>query len=233
MLNATQIKEIFGKDKDHFAIVDYVLSHGAEILYAQKDGVLAYFCGIHVLFGTSGVGLTNCLSKIEKSSCLVCSSQEESVAVMEKFTNFKRSKPCYQLLYRKAEGLTLPQGSEVEALLPTDENIDLVTDTYTLGFAREDIKRLMQNFTFYATKTDGELSGYIGRHDEGSIGLLEISPKFRRMGLGAFLVSYIANSLIEKGEIAYCNIDTTNEKSVKMHRKMGYEMPKGLVYWCS
>ena len=39
--------------------------------------------------------------------------------------------------------------------------------------------------------------------------------------------------LIEKGEIAYCNIETTNEKSVKMHRKMGYEIPKGLVYWCN
>ena len=94
------------------------------------------------------------------------------------------------------------------------------------------LSRLMTNYTFYATYTGGEISGYIGRHDEGSIGLLEIFPKFRRMGLGAFLVDYSVKMLTGSGEIAYCNIETTNEKSLKMHLKMGFVPSEKLVYWC-
>ena len=61
MLSLTQIRAKFGKDKNHFALADFVLTKGAQILYAEQDGLLAYFCGIHVLFGASGKGLENAL----------------------------------------------------------------------------------------------------------------------------------------------------------------------------
>ncbi|MBQ8726206.1 MAG: GNAT family N-acetyltransferase [Clostridia bacterium] len=231
MLSLTQIRAKFGKDKNHFALADFVLTKGAQILYAEQDGLLAYFCDIHVLFGASGKGLENALSLVDKASCFVCSSPAEGDAVNAKF-GFSMQKPCYQILYEKPFGALLPENTVVKPLPPTDENIDFVTATYTLGFAREDIKRLMSDYTFYATYTGGELSGYIGRHDEGSIGLLEIFPKFRRMGLGAFLVDYMVERLTKDGEIAYCNIETTNEKSLKMHLKMGFVPSKNLVYWC-
>ena len=231
MLFLGEIRKIFGKDKSHFALTDFVLTKGAEVLYAEPDGVLAYFSGIHVLFGTSGQGLERALNKVDSASCFVCSSSEEGDAVNEKF-GFKMKKPCYQILYEKPFGASIPQDTVVKELPPTDENIDLVTSTYTLGFSREDIKRLMTDYTFYGAYTCGELSGYIGRHDEGSIGLLEIFPKFRRMGLGAFLVDYSVKALTENGEIAYCNIETTNEKSLNMHRKMGFIPSEKLVYWC-
>ena len=231
MLSLTQIRQIFGGDEDHFALANFVLSNGGEILYAEEDGLLAYFCGIHLIFGTSGKGLEKALSLVDKAECFVCSSSAEGDAVNEKF-GFKMKKPCYQILYRKPFGVQIPQDTIVKELPPTDENIDLVTATYTLGFPRADIKRLMTNYAFYATYTGGELSGYIGRHDEGSIGLLEVFPKFRRMGLGAFLVDYSVLKLTQKGEIAYCNIETTNEKSLKMHLKMNFIPSANLVYWC-
>ena len=163
----------------------------------------------------------------------MCSSSEEGDAVLEKFKNIKKKKACYQILYREPFGVQIPEDTIVKELPPTDENIDFVTSTYTLGFAREDIKRLMQDFTFYATYTNGELSGYIGRHDEGSIGLLEIMPKFRRKGLGAFLVDYSVKTLNERGDIAYCNIETSNEKSLNMHLKMNFKPSNKFVYWCN
>lgn len=231
MLSINQIRQIFGKDKNHFALADFTLASGGKILYADPDGLLIYFCGIYVLFGTSGKGIENALSLVERAECFVCSSDEEGDAVNQKF-GFKMKKPCYQILYEKPFGVEIPCDTVVKTLPPTDENIDLVTSTYTLGFSREDIKRLMTNYTFYATYTGGEISGYIGRHDEGSIGLLEIFPKFRRMGLGAFLVDYSVKMLTGSGEIAYCNIETTNEKSLKMHLKMGFVPSEKLVYWC-
>lgn len=233
MLKKEEIKKIFGEDADHFALINYVINNGGEILYAETDGVLALYKGIYALFGTSGQGLTKALSLVENASCFVCSSSEEGDAVLEKFKNIKKKKACYQILYREPFGVEIPEDTIVKELPPTDENIDFVTSTYTLGFAREDIKRLMQDFTFYATYTGGELSGYIGRHDEGSIGLLEIMPKFRRKGLGAFLVDYSVKKVNEQGDIAYCNIEANNEKSLKMHLKMNFIPSNKFVYWCN
>ena len=233
MLRKEEIIKIFGADEDHFALARYVLDKGGEILYAESDGLLMFFKGIHVLFGTSGQGLKKALSFVDKASCFVCSSSEEGDAVLEKFENIKRKKACYQIWYREPFGVQIPADTVVKELPPTDENIDFVTASYTLGFSREDIKRLMSDFTFYATYTSGEISGYIGRHDEGSIGLLEIMPKFRRMGLGAFLVDYSVKMVNEQGDIAYCNIETSNEKSLKMHLKMNFIPSDKLVYWCN
>ena len=233
MLSKEEIISAFGADENHFALAKYVLEKNGEILYAEKDGLLMCFKGIHVIFGTCGAGLEKALSLVDSSNCFVCSSELEGEAILKKFTNIKRKKPCYQILYKKPFGVDIPRETEVKELEPTDENIDFVTKTYTLGFAREDIKRLMTDFTFYATYTNGEISGYIGRHDEGSIGLLEIMPKFRRMGLGAFLVDYSVKMVNESGDIAYCNIETSNEKSLKMHLKMNFIPSDKLVYWCN
>ena len=233
MLNKEVRVNIFGKDENNFALVNYVLSKDGQIIYAEKDGLLMFFKGIHVLFGTSGQGLEKALSLVEDANCFVCSSSEEGDAVRQRFKNIKNKKACYQILYKEPFGVKIPADTVVKELPPTDENIDFVTSTYTLGFAREDIKRLMQDFTFYATYTGGEISGYIGRHDEGSIGLLEIMPKFRRMGLGAFLVDYSVKMVNGEGDIAYCNIEVSNEKSLKMHLKMNFTPSDKLVYWCN
>ena len=233
MLNNQLIREYFGQDKDHFALCEFVLGKGAKVLYAENDGLLMFYAGIHIAFGGKSTGIEKMLDLIESSNCFVCSNESERQAVMKKFKNFSKSKPCYQILYREPYGVKIPENTEVKILPPTDENIDFVTSTYTLGFAREDIKRLMTDFSFFATYTNGEISGYIGRHDEGSIGLLEIMPKFRRMGLGAFLVDYSVKTLLQNGEIAYCNIETSNQKSLNMHLKMGFVPSDKLVYWCS
>ena len=198
MLKKEEIIKIFGGDENHFALANYLLNNGGKMLYAEKDGLLMFFKGIYALFGTNEQGLEKALTLVENASCFVCSSIEEADGVLNKFKNVKNKKACYQILYKQPFGVQIPENTVVKPLLPTDENIDFVTATYTLGFSREDIKRLMQDFTFYATYTGGEISGYIGRHDEGSIGLLEIMPKFRRMGLGAFLVDYSVKMLKNK-----------------------------------
>lgn len=233
MLSKQEIFSTFGHDENHFALANYVLRAGGEILYAEKDGLLMFFKGIHVLFGTSGNGLKNALEKVEEASCFVCSSDTEGEAVLKRFKGIKNKKACYQILYKEPFGVEIPENTVVKRLEPTDENIDFVTATYTLGFPREDVKRLMTDYPFYATYTNGEISGYIGRHDEGSIGLLEIMPKFRRMGLGAFLVDYSVRAVKSFGEIAYCNIEATNEKSLKMHLKMNFIPSDKFVYWCN
>ena len=232
MLSANQIRARFGSDEGHFALIDYFLTNGCQILYAEDDGVLCFYHGIHAIYGASQTAITKCLSLVENSNCFVCSSSEEGDAVLQKFKNLKKKKACYQILYEKTIGVKIPENTVVKGLEPTDENIDFVTNTYTLGFSREEIKRLMTEFTFYASFTNGEISGYIGRHDEGSIGILEIMPKFRRCGLGAFLVDYSVKQLLEKGEIAYCNIEIANENSLKMHQKMGFYPSEKLVFWC-
>ena len=89
MLSKQRIKEIFGSDENHFSLANYVLDADGEILYAEEDGLLLFFKGIHVIFGTSGQGLENVLALIKTPNCLVCSSCEEGDAVIQRFKNIK------------------------------------------------------------------------------------------------------------------------------------------------
>ncbi len=232
MLNDKEIIQQFGQDEEFFVCAKYALENGAKKIYAEKDGLLLYFGGVYNIFGTSGDGLNKALSLVDDAKCFVCSTKQECDAVMQKFS-FTKSKPCYQIWYKKPFGVQIPENTCVKVLEPTDENVDFVTNTYTLGFSREAVKALMTDFEFYATYTDGKISGYIGRHDEGSIGVLEIMPEFRRRGLGAFLVDYSVRKVIESGKIAYCHIVQDNKNSLNMHIKMNFLPCDKLVWWCS
>ena len=37
---------------------------------------------------------------------------------------------------------------------------------------------------FFGAFVDGQLAGFVGEHSEGSMGMLEIFPAYRRRGLG-------------------------------------------------
>ena len=228
-----ELIEIFGKDRAHFACTEYALLDGAQKIYAEEDGILLFSNGIHILYGTTSKSIDKILSLVGSATCFVCSSAEEGDAVCKKFKKFTKCTPCYQIRYEKEFGVPVPENTTLTVLEPTDENIDFVLETYTLGYSREGVERIMKKYPFYATVTDGEISGYIGRHDEGSIGLLEIMPKFRRRGLGAFLVDSAVKGVLKEGKIAWCNIIVTNENSYKMHLKMNFVPSKKLVYWCS
>ena len=107
-----------------------------------------------------------------------------------------------------------------------------VAATYSLHYGEAAVREVIANLGMYGVFSGEKIAAYIGRHEEGSVGLLEVMPEFRRHGLGTYLVKYMAARVIEEGDIAYAQIVSDNEKSLNMHLKMGFVPSEKKVYWC-
>jgi tRNA (guanine37-N1)-methyltransferase len=77
----------------------------------------------------------------------------------------------------------------------------------------------------------GEIVGFVGTHDEHSMGLLEILPEYRRLGLGYALEAHLINHLLSRGRVPFCQVAVYNEASILLQEKMGLEISTSVIYW--
>ena len=95
------------------------------------------------------------------------------------------------------------------------------------------IKGRLRSGTMYGMFIDGKPAGFIGMHAEGSLGLLEILPEYRRCGLAFALESYAINRMLEKGWTPYGQILLGNAASTSLQQKLGLSISKQTCYWLS
>ena len=76
-----------------------------------------------------------------------------------------------------------------------------------------------------------ELAGFIGLHEEGSMGMLEVASGFRRQGAATSLVSYLCAWLIQRGRTPFSQFTTDNLPSRRLHEHIGFVISNELVYW--
>ena len=133
-------------------------------------------------------------------------------------------------VYRKAEPVaySLPVGAQIQRL--DESHLNFVVRHYHMmddeTYLRERIDAGM-----YGAFVGGELAGFIGTHDEGSIGLLEILPEYRRLGLAFALEAYLINRLLEQGRVPFTQVSVDNEPSLALQRKLGLELSDATVHW--
>ena len=85
-----------------------------------------------------------------------------------------------------------------------------------LEYVRASIRRGM-----YGAYVDGELAGFGGSHDEGSLGMLEVLPQYRRRGLAAALETALIRRTLDRGGYAFCQVSTDNRASLALQEELG------------
>lgn len=80
---------------------------------------------------------------------------------------------------------------------------------------------------------DGELVGFIGTHDSGSMGLLEVLPKARRKGIGLQLVQACIQMQLAHHVLPYAEIFSHNEASKNLCLKANMEFASQECYWAN
>lgn len=79
---------------------------------------------------------------------------------------------------------------------------------------------------------DGEvLAGFIGVHAEGSMGLLQVHPDYRRRGIGKLLEAHQINRHLARGETPYGSVLTTNVSSLALQRSLGMTASAPSFHW--
>lgn len=141
--------------------------------------------------------------------------------------------PCYVAARFSKEKFEIKTDIEIKKL--THEFDTLVWKTY--GFIKDHdwgkyVAKESIDAGMYGGFLNGECVGFIGTHSEGTMGMLEILPQFRRRGYGEALEEYLVNDYISQGRIPYCHILETNTASLNLQSRMGFWLSEGKrIYW--
>ena len=81
--------------------------------------------------------------------------------------------------------------------------------------------RRLSEGRFFGAFVDEELVGFVGEHEEGSIGMLEVKRRWRRSGWGEALEATKINDCLSRGELPWTEVYPQNKNSLILQRKLG------------
>lgn len=112
-----------------------------------------------------------------------------------------------------------------------EELADEVSAIYSHDMDTEYIRGRIAAREMFGAFSRGRLAGFIGVHEEGSMGMLEVLPAFRRQGVGSLLLSQLCAHQLSRGRIPYSQFVTDNIASEQLHRRLGFDISQDYVYW--
>ncbi len=180
------------------------------------------------------------LKEGQKESLCIVLHQEQMIPYVEQLLSLQLTVSCYQAVCTRREklpvrGLYRPDTMETMSgyvIRPLQmEQLPLVVSQYDGDLSEAYFRTRIEKGQMKGVFQDDDLAGYIGLHDEGSIGMLQILPAHRGKKLAQVLETVMINEGLERGEIPYAQIQITNQKSLLMQEKLGLSLSKSPVYW--
>lgn len=136
-------------------------------------------------------------------------------------------KACVQYAYLSNEKPVPDPRFTYRVLGPDDA--DYVKAHYKADF--ENIDEAISSQRLFGAELNGELVGFIGTHNDGSVGILEVDPAYRRLGIGTALEKYMFAKHMDEGRIAYGQVYIDNEGSLALQKSIGIDVGKTRLWW--
>ena len=225
------IKKLSAKKRIFIHMME-TLSRGlGEVLYAEGKNVLIYLpeIGNAMLNAEDEEHLEKMLPLIPKAV-----SEHSIVTVTDRWNErvseilgYHGSMLCSQACYTRGEPLPVKH-KDIRQL--TVEEVPYVAEHYHLGdevYVRE---RIAAGDVF-GIYIEGKLCGFIGCHNDGSMGMLYVEDAYRRQGLAASLEGYLINKQREQGMIPYAHIVNGNEASIQLQERLGLNLSDPVIWW--
>lgn len=224
--------------KDNFLLhVDMleILRRGSgEILYENENNMLLRdkLSDIYMMTVVSQGEAEKIVEILPKDLKIIVTHQEFTLDLLYKKYSFKDTMVCNNVVYTKKETINI-ENRDVEIRKLTENYIeDIVKNYSSLDLADEEyiMDRIKSN-TMYGAFIKGVLCGFIGTHEEGSIGLLEVLPEYKGRGIGALLQGTATNDAICSGRYPYGQVKEGNLPSINLQGKLGFDISKDKVWW--
>lgn len=213
----------------HMGMIEPIHRGTAEILYAEIDGVLlkeqksdSYMISIDNF--EKGKELLNTVSNCN----LIVAHQRFMVDYILKKHKLTETLECVQAVYADKTKFPISNELEIRKLEPKHKKV--ILEHYD-KIPDEEIQELLNDGSLFGGYKNNELIGFIGNHLEGSIGLLEVFPEYRRLGYGTILEKYMINRMLEKALVPFAQIVVDNDKSIALQKKLGFSISKDSMFW--
>lgn len=233
--------EFLLKDKLHYMdMIELIRRRRAQIIYFSDSEILLKDKESIIHFHAM-LDETKEIMAFEqtKEIPLVCVHEEKVLDYLCEKWNCKPPKRCHNAVYTKKEkmpvkGLYRPDGKPMENGVYMKklslEHLPVVVEEYDHG-SEEYIKDRIEAGVMFGAFIGEELVAFSGMHREGSIGMLQVLPKYRGMKLGTAMETYMMNWALDLGFTPYGQIYTDNDISMNLQKKLGLILEKGSIFW--
>lgn len=213
----------------HVDMLEIIRRGSGNIIYAERDAVLLRDGqDAYMLAAEDEAAILPALELMENPEALAAHGAFMPPLIETRF-GMKADMVCYQAVWMRGE---LPD--MVDAGLPIkrlDETyLDAVDSMYAHGGSEYIRGRLRQGEVYGALDGD-RLAGFIGTHQEGAIGMLEVAQEYRRRSLGTALLLHTMHRLRRSGCHIYSHIEVHNHASLALNEKVGFHICKKPVTW--
>lgn len=201
----------------------------ADIVYQDDESVLLFDrpSNTMLLSAVSYESVVKCITAItEPSDFLVI--QKEYADYIENHLRLHHSADYHQAVYfEQSVGI---QNARLSFKLLDESDKERVRTLYkTTDFTY--IENRLEQKSLWAGIGNGQITGFIGIHDEGSIGMLYVLPEFRKQGYAQELLAWMTHHYLLENKIPYSQISKDNMASIKLHKKVGYTVSHDTVVW--
>lgn len=213
----------------HMGMIFPILRGTAEFIYVDNDGVfLKEVKSNSFMLSISNLDKGKKLIDSEGDKAIYCMYQKSLADYLMKKHEYQNQLVCFQAVYFEKEHIT-GHSTKLSIRQLGLEYIDTILEHYHEDY--QYIKHRLECGGIYGGFLGDELCGFVGTHEEGSIGILEIFPQYRRRGFGEELESHLINLILDEGHIPFAQISVDNEASIKLQMKLGLTISSDTLCW--
>ena len=228
--------EYFKRNPLLYADMQECVENGeAVFLHADEKGVLLVHqdAGIFMLACEDEEQAGKILQKLSareiqsKSGLIVAHGEPCSRAVKKAYPTVDDT-ACYQTVYLSKS--SIPLAETLDFSLASEEDVEKIISLYDRE-SPKNLRLLQKSGKIICARLDSAMVGFIGRHPEGSMGLLYVFPEYRRRGFAFEIEAKLVNVILEEGRLPYGHIIVDNAASLALQQKLGFVSADGLVHW--
>ena len=202
----------------------------AEVLYAGDDGVMLRDTVSDTIMQSVSTYETGAKLLAQMPSAkLYLVHQDFMLDDLKAKVRLSNALEDFTAVYLRSE--PLPVRGDI-SIVPLDVSaLDQVQRNYGVKVGEDYLRGRLEAGALLGAFVEGELVGFGGEHEEGSLGMLVILEQFRRMGYAASLVGYGVNRQLERKLTPFSYIGVDNYASIEMHKKLGFTVSADRVWW--
>lgn len=216
----------------HIDMLEGLRRGQADVVLARERGVLLYHRASRACMISAQEDETarQIIAAIPSCAEMVVAHQPDYLARLRESFHFEHQMDCHQVAYLSREPIDAPQAvCQIRVL--DERHLDFVQQHYSHLPDRDYLLERLRAGVMHGAYVQGRLAGFIGMHSEGSIGILEVLPQYRRRGIARALQIHMTNWNLERGYTPFAQVVCGNSASLELQRKLGYTLSDELVYW--
>lgn len=215
----------------HMDMLESIRRGRAALLYVDQNGVLLLDqpSGTYMVSTTCEDIAEKILPLIKNATLIECHQKFYAKELAEQ-SHLYIGPDCYQAVYCKEQRI-LQEWTGVEIKQLDNTFLSAVKDQYHMIKDDEYLLGRLESGVMYGAFLGKELAGFIGIHEEGSIGLLEMLPEYRRRGIGMALEAHMVNVMLDKGWTPFGQIIEGNAASFSLQKRLGFSIAEQPLFW--